>query len=446
MRTFLSISRALSFWSISLVLFVLLASCAQQPTPSEPSSSTSPTPSHPTTTATSGSSTTTQPVPATQTTCPAANTGRAAVTATLALGTHQDYIYAYNDTSDSGTTTSYIRKYDLASGTKTDIIHFDNSRISEARISTDDQWILFVRSLGSQNLLQLLRLDGQGLQTLFCQPATDSNETISYVQWSPDQHKVVFMAGHDLSTASVDVLDLTTGTVQADLAAPAPGAHAGYPHSWLDNTHVYLTGFVANATGTAGHDIYILDTTHGAGQSFSSLPQAYHASNFCTEYDSNTDHNKLFIGTCHGTENMPIELAGPGNISSSNTTGGTLQNLYTNSHLAITSVRFISNETLFFTVNNTSGDISNNGLWKVHLDGTNAQKLLGVGAGEMALSSIAPQYNWSSVSHDGTHYAVVVQGPSAQTLKVGGLTDSTGTTVGTSTGLSTIVVAGWSQL
>src|SRR5258708_8616872 len=102
------------------------------------------------------------------------------------------------------------------------------------QISADGKWILFVALAVSENQarLQLVRSDGQGLQTLFC---ASMNE-IGSIQWSPDSQHVAFTSlvsgGQD---TAIYVLDLATARL-------APAILANYtPQSFLPHTPLYLT-------------------------------------------------------------------------------------------------------------------------------------------------------------------------------------------------------------
>src|SRR6516225_8182898 len=110
---------------------------------------------------------TTVPVPPTQTSCPPAGTARAWVTANLVLGKNQNIVYIVNE-FPTKSVIGTLKRYDLATGKKTEIIKLPNVSISETAISSDGQWILFVSLVGQQDELQMVRMDGQGLQTLFC--------------------------------------------------------------------------------------------------------------------------------------------------------------------------------------------------------------------------------------------------------------------------------------
>jgi hypothetical protein len=90
-------------------LVFLLAACGQTtvkpPATGSPTSTGNPsTTPLPGTTPTVAPTVTTAPVPPTQTDCPAANTARSAVMRPLALGSHQNLVYIYNEVPQNTST------------------------------------------------------------------------------------------------------------------------------------------------------------------------------------------------------------------------------------------------------------------------------------------------------------------------------------------------------
>src|SRR5581483_5205803 len=120
------------------------------------------------------------------TTCPASGTGRAAVMPALHLGPDQTIVYI--------DAASALKRYDVQTGRTTTLLQAGGS-IRHAQISRDGQWILFTVENES---IRLVRVDGKYLQTLYCasqgkriDPESASGFS-SAVQWSPDQHEVIF--------------------------------------------------------------------------------------------------------------------------------------------------------------------------------------------------------------------------------------------------------------
>ena len=89
-------------------------------------------------------------MPTTLTTCPPAGTARAAVLAGLALGGHPNIVYIVNEFPTTSSSTGTLKRYDVTTGNKTEILNLSKTYISEAQVSTDGQWILFVAVASGQ--------------------------------------------------------------------------------------------------------------------------------------------------------------------------------------------------------------------------------------------------------------------------------------------------------
>ena len=162
----------------SSALLVLLAACVPQGAGT-----------HTTTFGTSSvaASATTKPMPPTQTSCPANGQGRPAVTAPLAHGKQQTVVYV--DTSSSKST---LKSYNVSTGQTTTLASVSGSSLValvDAQVSTDGQYVLFI----SGRELQMIRKDGQGLQTLYCYPQrTGVPGNLMNLLWSSNQQLAVF--------------------------------------------------------------------------------------------------------------------------------------------------------------------------------------------------------------------------------------------------------------
>src|SRR5690348_11473881 len=141
---------------------VLLAGCGPQPVSNLNMNSISTSISQAQIQASTGAnSKATVPMPPTQTSCPPQGQARAAVIAPLTLGSDQNIVYVYN-TSASG----ILKRYDMTTGQKTTIVSLSKVVISDAQVSSDGQYVLFLSQVSGQPAIQLVRMDGQGLQTL----------------------------------------------------------------------------------------------------------------------------------------------------------------------------------------------------------------------------------------------------------------------------------------
>src|SRR5437660_2025482 len=104
--------------------------------------------------------------PALPTTCPADGTARPAVMTPLALGSHRNIVYVYNEIPpNTSTSFGHIKRYDVTTGQKTVIVTSGLS-IQHAQVSANGQWVLFLSQFdprGDPNhssMLHFVRMDG----------------------------------------------------------------------------------------------------------------------------------------------------------------------------------------------------------------------------------------------------------------------------------------------
>ncbi|GAC1345287.1 MAG: hypothetical protein NVSMB27_07290 [Ktedonobacteraceae bacterium] len=221
--------------------------------------------------------------PAITTSCPAPGTANAASLPSLKPGTHQTIVYIVNEGSPTPTFGT-LKRYDVVTGAKVEIVKMPGTVISEAQVSADGQWVLFVANASGQGKLQLIRMDGQFLQTLYC-------GSPSQVQWSTNQQLIVFGDGNNTY-----LLNTANGSLQIEVTSRInPVVH---PRTWLDNTRVLVTlQFVDGPPET----VAILDTTKGPNQNVHNLQIAFDATSstpFCWDFDSSFDGRNLFTSQC----------------------------------------------------------------------------------------------------------------------------------------------------
>jgi eukaryotic-like serine/threonine-protein kinase len=356
----------------------------------------------------------TQPVPPTQTDCPPSGTARAAITAPLVLGTHPNVVYIVNEGTPDNPTYGTIKRHEANFQTiaGVEIKKMAQTYISEAQVSQDGQWVLFVANTNGQSELRMVRVDGQGLQTLYCAP---TNETISHSQWSFDQRAIVFNAGPSAGTPTTYLLDVTTGNVQAELIPQSTLAYA--PRTWLDNGHIYMTSFIPNSdVGAQG--LYVLSIENGANQHDKDLQKIVPGPQPCGSFDSSYDSTQLLISACQlasPTQGGMEAPTGPTTITSEPALGGMSHNITTLPN-AVTMLRAVTPTTLLLLVENSSGDTSQNGLWEMNTDGTGLTHLTTDKNGDQSLCPFS-QYAWSNVSRDGSMYALQEMIPNANSSK-----------------------------
>ena len=393
-----------------LCLIVLLAACGG-------STSTTGIVPIPPTQSSSQPGTTSPVAQPTSTDCPGVGTARAAVMPPLTLGNHQvlSYVYSQN-TGEQGDYTA-IRLYDITDSSKTDIIKLNNATtLLYAQISTDGQWILFAAQTSNATKIQMVRVDGQDLQTLYCPPASQS---VSDLLWSPDQKSVIFSlttsTNSGPSFSGIYLLDIMNGIIQQELGAQAslsPGLVM-----WLDNTKVYLTDEDGASPGT--ENIYLLDTSKDAPQKLTDLQRVATATvPPCGDFDKSLDGTQLLLSHC--SLNQKGHPTTPSTITIQPTRGDPAHVIYKSRDLAIFEMRVISSTTLLLLVQNDT-DTTLNGLWKMNIDGTNLTRLTSdnklIGDDWFA-HTMTP---WSNVSRDGTLYSFQQEQGPVEVLVFGSL-------------------------
>jgi eukaryotic-like serine/threonine-protein kinase len=381
-----SYHRPFALMMVLMTLILFLEACGST---SSPGRSRTPTPER-MITPIAGATPTTVPLPPTQTSCPAPGTARGAVVARLTLGSHASIVYAYNQ--GRGSTphpiAAFLKRYDSSTGSTTVILTEPHTFIDQAQVSADGQWVVFATQVADRSALQLVRLDGQGLQTLYC---AAPGEQIGALAWSPDQRLLAFQEGQ-----SVSLLAVATGAYQQAVHSGADRYYS--PRTWLDNTRLYLAVF-AVGTETPPLNLALLDSTTATVRPVLASPALY------GDFDRSSDGTHLFTSECQFA--MPT-MAGPSSILMQPAAGGPATAIYQTSSYAITALRVASPTTLLLVIHNSgvgSIDTSHNGLWKVNTDGTGLTRLTSEAADE-ATGFPFTRTPWSVVSRDGGSYAV----------------------------------------
>ncbi len=386
------------------------------------------------------SATTTVTMPPTQTDCPPAETARAILTAPLATGNHQTIVYTLNQGSYDTPSQGKLVRYDVQTGHTSELIHVAQAHIYEAQVSADGEWTLFVSTTGSvgrQTKLQLLRMDGQGLQTLYCA----AGYGIQQLQWSADQHYLVFYNVVN-EQGVIYLLDMNSGRLKTELTTPP---QVGLIlRTWLDATHIYLND---TAVDTLYARVYLLDINKKARQHLSDLliviQQDY------GDFDSSDDGTSLFItnGNCRqGT------CDGPSHIVTQAISGGKQHTLYSSPVYDVVEVRVIDHNSLIFIVGNTLGatDTSHNGLWKMQVDGSGLTRLIATSSQQYSYLNYSSQEPWSNISRDASMYVLQVNGfqgiVQTDSLVVGSLHGGTPRAFTSISDGSQLAMVGWTVL
>ncbi|HYA99322.1 MAG TPA: hypothetical protein VED37_03815 [Ktedonobacteraceae bacterium] len=346
------------------------------------------------------------PATALQNQCPASGTARRVTMPLLAQGSHQNIIYIENQQSTdiAAPGVGSLKRYDVTTHLQSDIIKQAGDYIDQAVVSSDGQWLLFVSDVGTfysiQAKLQLVRIDGQYLQTLYCSsPGQGIGTGIENVQWSPDQLRILFKA--DINDyQKILLLNLANGQIQQAIVANT-FTDAFAPEFWLDPTHVYLS------SGPAGTDtFYLLDTSKGVNQPVSDL-QRISGQSIGRSYDG----KQLFTSRYMLLQNDScVASTGPSSLSVENVTGGGQKIIYSNPKLAVIAIQAISRTSLLIALQNgtcdanANVDFSQNGLWVIKTDGSDARRLTPGSAGEGGSLNQFSQDLWSDISRDGSMY------------------------------------------
>ena len=422
-------------------LTLLLAACSGSPTPVKtitPTTGTTPT---------TGVTPTTVPMPPTQTSCPPAGTARAAVMSRLVLGNQDTVVYTDNQGSSGNPITGIVKRYTVSTGSTTEIVALPHTTIQEAQVSADGQWVLFLARTSNQTAIQLVRLDGQGLQTLYCAGARGG---IYHLQWSPDQQYLAFDEMQGFSFPTVYLLHVATGANKPEVV---PQKDLAYCLSvWLDTTHLYMVACAPGQGpfGLINQYLYLLDITNASVQQFPIT------SALCRDFDPSVDGTRLFTSTCQFVFGQgPPSYKGPSSILVQPATGGPAQTIYSSPSYAIRALRVASRSTFLIVINNTGGgsiDTSRNGMWKMNTDGTGLTRLTSTVADENTLFNASTQSPWSNVSRDGEIYAVKViknisQSSSTSSLLVGPMNGGASVTVATLTDTAgSVEIVGWTMV
>ncbi len=343
--------------------------------------------------------------------CPANGSSRAALLRPEArFGEHPALIYISNEFArNTAAFKSILKRYDIATGRTYQIFVNDHS-IGYAQISADGQWVLFLSQNGASGArLQLVRIDGANLQTLYC---ASSSVTISGIYWSADQKNIFLnMLDSNTNTSTLALLNTTTGTLQTELQTPI-GARAYKAITWLDNTRLYVAQGLNQVQTAVPPALYLLDVTknkdiHGANlKRVSDFPMSGGTMDLESSADKSLDGKTLFMSHCFSNGSTLTS-----DITVQPVTGGQQHVIYQNMQGCIKDLRSVSATRLLFTMRIPDRGTGRQVLMTVRTDGSRATTLYNNGAPHVSieLNRRAP-LPWSNVSRDGHLYAFNEQG------------------------------------
>lgn len=435
--------------SMAFCLLFMLTACSQ----SVNNTTTSHSSNRPEPTATA----TATPTEARQT-CPAPATARAAVMSPMPVGKHSNLVYlAQSDKNDT------LLRYDMTTASSTTLLQ--TKAIEKANISPDGQWILLIAEVQGRSALQLIRIDGQQLQTLYCAPSQDD---IISALLSPDQHFLLFSqritqqdnSGREYDSDSLYLLDMATAKLQVDVAKFSPDAaqssstssvvaqqrpqqatsplltsasfmdkslndqplhpsNAQFPNAgnvtlgfnlwrWANAYSVYLTDFTIPALIPGGPgSLYLLhDIRKNVSWQKSNIqPIGYTPDKgLCTYYDVTPD-NEQFVCSHNAYLGNP-DL--PATIELQPLAGGAIHTIYHDPG-GVVNVHPLSNSILLFTRWHPDSPET---LWKINIDGSGATQLMTAPPKDDGDWFRFPDDGqpWSLASRDGQNYVLQTDG------------------------------------
>ncbi len=334
----------LYFWRRSIIfmlcsLLFLLNGCssnnAKQPLSSNNDQTTTTAISQ-TQPATSTSASLTPTVLPVETSCPPAGSARPAVMPSIQLGKHPDLFYM----SRPGDRI-LIEKYDVTTGQTADLISIPapndygddlhpHSTYPSARLSNDGQWILFQGLADGKDALQMVRVDGAELQTLYC-------GSFENLLLSPDLHSLIFSQNN----GDLMLLNMQSGVLQTELKASNSESYFYQPLKWRDNTSIYVTRQrigVGSSVPFALRNrdgVYLLkDITKDASQQNTNVQMITDTE----PYDFDIQQDQMV--TCQCDNNMNNVQLGP--------VTGKLSTIYTANNEHLSYARFLTSSKLLY--------------------------------------------------------------------------------------------------
>ena len=385
---FLTHSKNPWFLLIACCLLLLISACGNTPLSQPVNTQQTSTASTPTSTAAASLLPSSCPV-------------HPAVMPALPAGSHPNIVYlSERGGLQTAMTVAQLIRYDIITKSQTILLSLAQSgeEISDAQIG-QGQWILFLAgSLSeSQTKLQLIRADGQMLQTLFCAPAYE----IGNIRWSPDSQHVAFaVSAPNGRVSTIQVLDLTTAQQEVFTASNSR------PYAWLDNTRLYIIQPQGNLL-TSPQNLSLLDTSQGNTQQPVRFMPIASANALCGAFEKSTEGTHLFTSSCTPVDGNGCRgpaTQGPSTLSVGPSTGGPARTIYHSQDQAIMALHPISSQALLMYIENTSGDLSQNGLWKINADGSGLTRLttvVGRQCDDLEYPVLYPQ-----IVSSGQHYAL----------------------------------------
>jgi hypothetical protein len=307
----------------------------------------------------------------------------------ITLGNQQEIVSYRND--DDSTT---IHEFDVQSKTSSLIASVDGETIHSAQISQDGQWVLIVAQMNSAWALQLVRVDGRDLQTLYCSSAIQNLSA----QWSPNQRQIIFsqISAHE---TQLFLLNPISGSLQVEYTDAGGDLE---PITWLDNTRVYI-GLVTSGLLYKPANLYVLDISKGANQQQSDLKMVLGVGDNQWSFDCSLDGKTAYATI---SQEPPRADALKSIISAQPALAIDFTHPIFVSHtIYITAVRVINATTLMILAEDPDHPQSSaNGLYTIQTNGSGFKQLTSSLAEPSWAFNAFSQYTWSNFSRNGAYY------------------------------------------
>lgn len=393
------------------------------------------------------------------TACPAAGSGRAAVMNALALGRGQALVYVYKVSA----ATWHLRRYSVGSGQKTDIYTTAAGQIEDAQVSANGQWVIFLLDFypamrtDASAKIQMIRVDGQDLQTLYCFPTNENYSRLISgnvgtgtlpvtLQLSPNQQALLFSVDTGEQQSTVYDQDMTSGQTQVVYQVAADANYTTSVVTWLDNNNAYLIT-QGRSQPAPPSTVRLLNIPAALSSANNATTTVLQGGGRMREFslDTSFDGAKLYSGNCL-LAGSPFQTT----IAVEPAHGGTAQTIYQPpASICIDAIRVISPTTLLMLVtdDNTSTLVIQHEVWTMNVNGT-AQHGLTTLAPNDSRFQMNPnsQYVWSNVSRDGSLYALQQEtNQNIENLVYGPVNGGNVTTLANGSS-NTLILVGWTTM
>lgn len=247
-------------------------------------------------------------------TCPPSGQVRTFVKSSLPTGHGESLVYL---TTANG--VQKLERYNRTTGQTTEILQASSTTaLTHIQLSQDGQWIFFTKQATSTEF-QVVRIDGQDLQTLYCSLPQLS---IQVVEISPNLRYIVFKENEP----ALFLLDTQLGKLAPALSSTSASLD---PVFWLNDTQLYLTTTPVIAADP--RTLSLFDTRNGMSQNSQNLLQVLTFNSFTVAGPLNTiggsaDGSQIFYTSVN--PNGFATPNGPTDLNMKPASGGTSQQLF----------------------------------------------------------------------------------------------------------------------